>query len=291
MPKFASSSAAPREPGAPDHIAQPVCQVDANGDGVADLLGMATMGTANHPSVVDGATGKLLWSGSAQTDTPQLACLDTRWFVLVQSNFQAEFHDVRNLGAPVRVLLRDKLGEFAMGRDCVRLKTDDGSVQGVRLPGGAAVSCDAKLKRYHREQPGVIGLTGQRTEISRGKRTYELSKRQRGTEILSVQVEENGKEVWSRELPYAAPTFNSAIAVGGNSIAVWAAAPGDQQHGILVGLDENTGEQRYAVPSSAMVSHSVGHFAFNGRYVIVQVWGSLEAYEPDTGKLAWKIGR
>ena len=73
-------------------------------------------------------------------------------------------------------------------------------------------------------------------------------------------------------------------------MAVWGAEPGNTQKGILVGLDGTTGEQRYAVPSSLAVSHNVSYFAFNGRYIVLQAWGSLEAYEPDTGKLAWKIG-
>ena len=290
------------EPGGPNRFTQPVCELDANGDGVGDLLGMSSsVGVDNQPAVVDGASGKVLWTGASEAKSPQLACLDKRWFALVHSNFQAEFHDVRNLGAPVRVLLRDTLDDFGMGveaggsageqnKTCVRLKTSDGSVQGVHLPSGTAVSCDAKLKRYRGEGPGIIGLTGQRTELELSKRTYKLSKRRNGTPILTVEVAENGKQVWSRELPYTAPTFNSAIAVAGNSIALWAAAPGDEKHGILVGLDETNGEQRYAVPSTLMVSHSVGYFASNGRYVIVQAWGSLEAYEPDTGKIAWKIG-
>jgi hypothetical protein len=292
-PQLPGALAASTKHAGPDNFRQPVCTLDANGDGVSDLLGLSSEGgTPDRPTLVNGADGEVLWRPSAASkDSPQVACLDTRWFVVVESNFQAEFHDVRNLGAPVRVLLRDKLDSFGMGAGCARIKTSDGSSQGVQLPGGAAVTCDAKLKRYYGDGPGVIGLTDERTEISRGKRSYKLRKRRQGTSILTVEVEENDKKVWSRELPYASPTFNTAIAVGGDSIAVWGAEPGDTQKGILVGLDEATGEQRYSVPSKLMVSHSVGFFAFNGRYFMVQAWGSLEAYEPDTGKLAWKIGR
>jgi hypothetical protein len=269
-----------------------VCELDANGDGVAELMGVSgKAGDAYAPTVVDGASGAVLWSADGSKHTPQVACLDDRWFVVVSPSFQAEFHDVRNLGAPVRVLLRDALQEHGMGKGCARLRTADGSVQGVTLPSGQAVSCNAKLRRLTHDGPGIIGLTGQRTSIARGERTYQLTKRRNGTPMLTVTVEEQDKPVWSRELPYTAPTFASAIAVGGDSIALWAAAPGDEQHGILVGLSEATGEQRYAIPSTLMVSHSVGYFAFNGRYVIVQGWGTLSAHEPDTGKLAWKIGR
>ena len=298
-PQLPLTVSVPQVPGLPskpeakglDRFRQPVCALDVNGDGVGDFLGLSgERGGPDRLTVVNGANGQQIWAGEPTKDAPQLACLDSRWFVAVASNFQAELYDARNLGAPVGVLLRDKLDSYGIGQGCARIKTDDGSVQGVQLPGGAAVPCDAKLKRYHGTGHGMIGLTDERTEISRGKRTYKLKKRRQGTSILSVEVEENGKKLWSRELPYASPTFGTAIAAGGGSVAVWGAEPGNTQKGILVGLNEETGEQRYAVPSTLMVSHSVSHFAFNGRDIMLQAWGSLEAYEPDTGKLAWKIG-
>jgi DNA-directed RNA polymerase subunit RPC12/RpoP len=283
--------AAVTPPSGPQHAAGPVCLLDANGDGVADPLCMTgPLGSPRQPTVVDGASGAVLWTGEPSENSPQLGCLDNRWFVLVEPNFQAQFFDARNLGAPVRVLLRDKLSELGMGKGCARLRTDDGSVQGVELPGGTAVDCEAKLRRYYLEPPGVIGLTGERTELKVGKRSYELKKRRSGTSMLTVNVKENGKSLWSRELPYAAPTFDSAIAVAGGSLVLWAAEPGKTDRGILVGLDEATGEQRYAIPSQLSVSNSLRYYGFNGRYVLVQAWTSLQAFEPENGKLAWKIG-
>lgn len=267
----------------------PVCLLDANGDGISDLLGLSGQKQA---SVVDGATGKLLWSGEAHKEPPQLACFDARWFAVVGTNFQAELHDARNLGAPVRVLLRDKLDAYATGTGCVRIRTSDGSIQDLALPGGRVVHCepDAKLRPYHQRGPGMINLTAHSAEVRVGARAYSLDKRRQGTEILSVSVFEGHNPVWSRQLPYAAPTFDTAIATDGRSIALWAAEPNARDKAILVGLDAETGEQRYAVPAKLLVSNSLQYFGYNGRFIVVQAWTSLHAYHADSGELAWKIG-
>lgn len=289
----AASISATNEPAAPSRFGGPVCLLDANGDGVSDLLGMSGLqGSANQPTVVDGATGALLWRGEIQDKTPQLACLDSRWFVLVAPNFQAEFYDARNMGAPVRVLLRDTLDSYAMGTGCVRLRTSDRSFQGIALPGGTVVPCETKEKQNDLREGGrgVIGLTGSQAKLEHDGRTYTLEKRKQGSGVLSVRVLDGKKALWTRELPYVAPTFDTGIATNGRSIALWAAEPGANDRGILVGLDAETGEQRYAVRSQLMVSNSFRYFDYNGRFVVIQLWGSLHAYDPDTGALAWKIG-
>lgn len=289
----AASVAATSAPDVPSRFSGPVCLLDANGDGVSDLLGMSGLrGNANQPTVVDGASGTLLWHGDARDKTPQLACLDSRWFVVVAPNFQAEFYDARNMGAPVRVLLRDTLDSYAMGAGCVRLRTSDRSLQGIALPGGNVVACEtkAKFKNLREGGPGVINLTGSKATLEHEGRSYTLEKRKQGSGILSVRVAQGKKALWTRELPYISPTFDTGLTTNGRSIALWVAEPGAADKGILVGLDAETGEQRYAVRSPLMVSNSFRYFGYNGRFAVMQIWGSLHAYDPDTGALAWKIG-
>ncbi len=290
----APAAAATPGPALPSHFSGPVCQLDANGDGVWDLLGLSNVRGSSQPqpTVIDGASGAVIFRAEPRQQAPQLACLDSRWFVVVAPNFQAEFYDARNLGAPVRVLLRDRLSAHAMGQGCVRLRTDDRSVTGIALPGGNVVACETKAKFNDMREggPGTIGLTEKRTELEHEGRTYELEKRSQGSHVLTVRVREGKKQLWSRELPYVAPTFNTGIATNGRSIAVWGAEPGNTSDGILVGLDAQTGEQRYAVPANLTISHSFRHFAYNGRFIVVQVLNSLRAHEPETGAIAWRIG-
>jgi outer membrane protein assembly factor BamB len=106
-----------------------------------------------------------------------------------------------------------------------------------------------------------------------------------------VRVSEGVKQIWTRELPYATCTFGAGIAVGAGKIMLWAAQPAERSKGLLIGLDEQTGNQGYeiAVPDSS--SNSPDFFKFNGKYLLAVNWGALRAYDPATGAEAWRVGR
>lgn len=244
-----------------------------------------------HPTLIDGATGVALWRGQPVSSRVQLGCLGKEWLFVVSPSFEADLYAARSPGAPVRVLLRDTLDQYGLGAGCARLKTSDGATTGIQLPGGVAVPCDAPLRRYYGgRKPGLIGLTEEATELSRGKRSYKLRKRRSGTAMLTLSVEEGGKLLWKKELPYAAPTFSTGLAAGDGAIVLWAAKPGATDHGLLIGIDEATGEQLYERPSRSLVSNNIGFISFNGRYVVVQGWTALAAFEPRTGTPAWTVG-
>ena len=56
---------------------------------------------------------------------------------------------------------------------------------------------------------------------------------------------------------------------------------------VLIGIDENTGEERYV--------HSVGesdhpnNMFFNGQYVVIQHQAYLYAHDIETGELKWVL--
>jgi len=104
-------------------------------------------------------------------------------------------------------------------------------------------------------------------------------------------VSEGGKQIWAKELPYATCTFGAALAVGSGKILLWAAQPSERSKGLLIGLDEATGNQAYEIAVPDSVSNSPDFFAFNGKYVLAVNWGALRAYEPATGAEAWRVGR
>jgi len=269
------------------------CELDANGDGVSDMAGLSgESGQDPRPTLVDGATGNVLWSGAPTPRQAQFGCLGSEWMFVVAPNFQADFYSARNPGAPVRVLLRDLIDSYGLGAGCAKLKTDDGTTQGVSLPGGVATPCTATLRRYYGgHKPGLIGLTEESTERRVGKRTYSLRKRRSGTNMLTLRIEDGGKLVWTKELPYAAPTFSTGLAVAEGVVVLWAAKPGALDRGMLIGFDEATGEQLYEKAASSFVSNDIGFMSFNGRYVVVQSWVTLYAFEPKTGQQVWAIGR
>ena len=106
-----------------------------------------------------------------------------------------------------------------------------------------------------------------------------------------MRVTDNNRPVWEKELTYASCTFGAAIAVAPGKILLWAAEPSDRDKGILVGLDEATGNQLYQVPITDTSSDSPEFFRYNGKYVVAVNWGALRAYEPATGAEVWRVGR
>lgn len=263
------------------------CLVDANGDGVDDVAGLSgPAGLSYTPTLVDGSTGKVLWKGQDAGEGAEVACLDRKWLVVGKADFELQLHDVKKPEAPVSLRGRDKLQEAAMGKGCAALKLSDGSVMGVALPAGTPTECAAKFVGPW-ETPGLIGLTGESTELTVGERRYTLAKRSSGTPVLTLKIEERGKTVLDKELGYSAATFSSGMAVAGERVVIFGARPGKQDEGMLVGIDAKTGAELYAVPLQAQVTHNIGMIAYNGRYVVMQYWTHLRAYEPATGEQVW----
>lgn len=264
------------------------CLVDANGDGVDDVAGLAgSLGLPNTPTILDGGTGKLVWQGTDAGEGAQIECLDRQWLVVGKADFELRIHDAKHPDSPISLRGRDRLQAAAMGKGCAALKTSDGSVTGVALPAGTPTDCkDAEFRSVF-DSPGVIGLTGESTALTIADRHYSLTKRSSGTPVFTLKIEERGKTLLDKELPYAAATFSSGMAVAGDRVVIFGARPGNQDEGLLVGIDAKSGAELYAVKLDAQVTNNISAMAYNGRYVVLQYWTHLRAYDPATGEQAW----
>lgn len=273
--------------------ADPGCLIDANGDGVFDIAGLTGATEPNQPTVVDGNTGKVLFTAPAVAKAVQLGCLGAQGFFVVEGNFQVDFFTARSPWGKTAVMARDKVSAYGVGQGCVQLRTDDGTTQGLQLPSGVATTCPVtNMRRYYGfDEPGMMGLTDKSTELTVGARKYSMTVRASGTEILTVRVTEGAKSIWSKELPYATCTFGAGLAVGSGKIILWASQPSERSKGLLIGLDEQTGNQVYEIAIPDSVSNSPEFLKFNGKYVLAVNWGALRAYDPATGAEAWRVGR
>ena len=270
----------------------PGCFIDANGDGVSDMAGLTGPSENNQATVVDGKTGAVLFTAPAVVKAAQFGCLGPNAFFLAQGNFQIDFFTARSPWGKTQVMARDKISEYGTGIGCVQLKTDDGTVQGIQLPSGVASTCTAPvMRRYYQDEPGLMGLTDHGTELVAGTRKYTMTQRASGTEILSIRVSEGTKELWKKETPYASCTFGAGIAVAPGKIMLWAAHPADRDKGLIIGLDETTGNQLYELPVPDSSTDNPQFFKYNGKYVVAVSWGALRAYDPATGSEVWRVGR
>lgn len=177
----------------------PGCLIDANGDGVSDVAGLTGASDLNQPTVIDGNSGAILFRAPALKKAEQLGCLGANAFFVVEGNFLVDFYTARSPWGKTAVMARDKVSAYGVGQGCVQLKTSDGTSQGIQLPSGVASTCPATLRQYYGyDEPGLIGLTDDGTELSAGARKYTMTKRASGTEILTVRVSEGPRQVWAK---------------------------------------------------------------------------------------------
>lgn len=268
------------------------CLVDGNGDAALDVFGMSGPSNALAPTLVDGSSGRVLWTTKPYPRNTRTFCLSRDWLGVAEPNFHIELFSAKHRAHPIELTGRDKLMAFALGKGCAKLETADGSQFAVKLPGGGSTHCrTGKLRRIGSETVGLIGLTGEQTEIDTSATRYALRKRSRGTPMLTVTATRGRVRLFSEELPYAATTFASAIAASNDRLLIWGAKPGSRSKPFLIGLHASTGNLLYALPQAQDPSGDVSLFEFNGRYVIAAWWGALHAYDPATGHEVWRVGR
>ncbi len=179
------------------------CLVDANGDGTLDIAGLAGMpGAAAIPGIVDGRTGAVLYTDESLGKSAELVCVSRDWILAGSPNFELRLYNARNPDPPSRARGSDKLRHARMGKDCIAIRTDDGESMGLALPSGTVTTCDVELPDYvGRDEPGILGLTAEETQLTRGGKTYFLRKKSTGSGKLSLEVQQGGKTTLDLKLP------------------------------------------------------------------------------------------
>ncbi len=264
------------------------CAIDANGDGIDDLAVTGYKGQTVRVGVLNGVDGTVLWVGEeALYAGVAMTCLSRDWFVVPHKNFQLDFHHARTPDPPVRVRASDRLRKVGLGQGCARYETADRSVSGVVLPAGTASECTAVTRGVTDDESNIQANSDNESSLTVGSRVYRLRARRSGTEMLTVTVLDGQNRVWSRELPYAKPTFGSGIAAAEGRVVVFGTPPGGEGNGHLIGLDEATGNQVYDVALTYDGADDVSFMHYNGRFLVMQFGWRLCAFDISTGKEAW----
>jgi outer membrane protein assembly factor BamB len=268
------------------------CLVDANGDGVLDVAGLgATPGSEIwRLQLVDGATGTRLWSGGTYSPYAKLVCLSPQYFGIDNVDFQLRLFPARSPDSPVNVALHDHIERAGLGTNCITVKQTNGETLSISLAGGRD-RCDAANLLENQGFGAQVSSISHVMEIVTGDSSYTLTEHEPGTPFLIVTKFISGHQKWTQQLAYV-PTDSGFRAVATlNALVVWGGMPSDDKYAAIIGLDPETGAQRYAIKQSSDWSGRVlRDISFNGRYVIVS-WGfGLHAYDPSTGERVWHIG-
>lgn len=269
------------------------CLVDANGDGVLDVAayapGLADKGA--HVVLLDGLDGKVLWKSDAQPGAARLDCLGDGWLLLSFGDFHSELFHAVTPGKTVALRGSDALHSFGRNADCLTIKTDDGESSSYTLPSGAPSDCRVRGLTRRGEAPNNHLEAGRKSATDTQEGTSAtLTKRSKGSPILTVELRGNQGDNWTSSLPFVAPTFSSAVALTKGQVFVWGAPPGKRADVVLIGLNRKNGEQHLTRPFPQPGTTILNFFEWNGKHLLVGFMGGLHAIDPVTGETAWTKG-
>lgn len=270
------------------------CAVDADGDGVDDVVGLTQRDTkstseAMAVTIVSGRDGKVLHRLGSYKDG-KVICLDADWFLVApEKSFELHIYRVRSPAVPVRVKLSDAADYFGLGRGCVSVKSRDGKVRGISLANGTVTDCAAKLRYRHHEAAEILMRPDHGAVSTRGPLTAALTARPRGTPVLSLALEAGGKTRWKKELAYRKDSFGVAVALTNDRVFIWGIPVDAPKHGALVAFDAADGRELFHKTASSYGSKDVRFFRYNGKYIVATHSRGLYAYDPKDGAIAWRI--
>ncbi|MEM9071362.1 MAG: PQQ-binding-like beta-propeller repeat protein [Myxococcota bacterium] len=264
------------------------CPVDANGDGVDDYAAVVQRGGAKRRwAILDGVTGEASAIGSQDVESlNRVFCLGRDWFAIGAPDFSIEFVNARAPEPTVRVRGADTLRAARGGEGCAWLETSNGTISGVTLPGGIATPCDASEAT---RVENTMGLTDNDANYVTSNRTFSITARRQGSEVLTVSsADQEGTPLWTEELPYAKPTFGTAIAATSDRVFL-VGAPIGQDKAHLIALDASTGRQAFDVPVDYTGPDEGSLMFISGDQVVALVGWSFCAFDVTTGDTRWCI--
>ncbi len=151
------------------------CLVDANGDGVLDVAGLAGVSPESaRLRLVDGATGKPLWSGRTYSSSAHLVCLSPRFFGIDDVDFRLHLFPARTPNDALAVAMSDRVDKVGLGEDCVAIRFTNRQETSISFSGTTVSRCDTT---------GLIEYWGIRkssdhTTITSNGTVYSLTERE-----------------------------------------------------------------------------------------------------------------
>ncbi len=263
-----------------------ICLVDANGDNALDFAALRAGSDGWDLNLIDGATGKLLWSGQRYALDSKFICLSPTHFGIDDINLLVHLFPAKNPNTSLEFDLSDRLEEAEMGHGCLKFNQINDKETYFSLTGAPISSCETDELTENREilwstSPGYIVTD---------KLSYRLTVRSPGTPFLIASASLDGITLWSIELPVVRADRGYAMIYTPNMLVIWGALLNNTSYAVILGLDPQTGVVRYMQTQDSRESRELLNFTYNGRYVIA-VWGpGLHAYDPMTGNRIWDVG-
>jgi hypothetical protein len=110
--------------------------------------------------------------------------------------------------------------------------------------------------------------------------------------FFSIIAEKDNAELWNLPLKYEDITWwhGPILAVSGKSVVTYGKKfEGESSRGYLIGIDKVKGKIKYEKEIGGGECR-INDMHFNGLYIITNIYGCFQAFDPETGEQIWITG-
>lgn len=264
---------------------QELCLADANGDGVLDPIGRASVASGSVVTALDGKTGKVIWTAPFASDaSPELRCTSEA-VMLEQKGFRLERLDPRTGQVAWSLKLPDKIDAVAAGHGCVRVKTSDGAIANLDLGTGKPGPCTATFANevwFERERR--IETQG----VLVGDVNLRIKKTSPGTARTQITATRAAKQLWQKTLEITPVSgFSKGMLFTTDGVFLVGEKPGESGTVTFACVRAATGDVLYQHEWKGNV-HTVGTLGLANGAVMLGADGDLIAFDVTTGNERWR---
>ncbi|MFK8003267.1 MAG: hypothetical protein AB8H86_27100 [Polyangiales bacterium] len=277
-----------------------VCLLDdLNGDGVREIAALLALdyNAPRLPTILNGATGDTHWQGDALPSSTKLfqVCLGGSWVGIADNDaFSLTLINASTPTQQVRHALSDEVEMYGADESCFSFHMNDERNVGFSARDGSPAECDvvpgSHVHVIESTTCGIISTMPEGATFDENEVTYRVRGRQPGTAFLEVKATRGERDLWDQTLrlmPAEGERIGCfAAAATPGALVVLGSPRGDQHHVVALGLDAESGTERYATEFESLVTRVRG-IHYNGRYVVFGLTSRLVALDPLSGEVAW----
>ncbi len=273
---------------------------DFNNDDVLDIVGIASKYGDNENYFlhsIDGENGKILKTTELKRNkNPELFPVK-KYFFISKDDFTLTVYN-QKIEKEKTFSLTDKVEYYDINQDTLYIETYDEKKWKLNLN-----SLSIKKENFEFENSTYLSSNYNfNTWDTDGEHTYVALPKEKSSKNLYTVVALNTKTLpkedetakidtlWQLPMSFESVGGEYQIIVAEQNIIT----PGNkftaENKPYLVAIDKTEGIVKYEIKICDTEGIYIKDFFYNEKYLIVNIYGSMIAYEPSTGKIVWKSG-
>ncbi len=265
--------------------------IDNNEDDFLDIvtIGIKIGGNEEYLQILDGKTGEKIKSVLIDMEKePKLFVVNQTFICVPKKDFTISIYNKKDLSEIKTYSLSDKLNRFNFSENKLFFETHDKNSWTIDFS-----TLELKKENFDIELKYRPSRSKYKSIINEGDITYSAKIKDRSSkDVFSVTAEKEGDTLWNLPLGFEDITWlgGPVIVSADQNIITFGKKFTSDNLNYLIGIDKTEGRIKYEVQKGGK-NCKLYDFYYNGRYIIANIEGFYQAYDPSTGETKWSAGR